>query len=208
MIHPNYEQGSAEWHEFRKGKIGGSDAPIICGVSPWKSNLTLWLEKLGKIEQPNLKDNYAVQRGVRLEPVVRGMVCLELDIDFEPAVITHDEFPYLSASLDGWNEEKKALIEIKVGNKKDHDALKKENPKSIPKKYYAQVQHQIFVTGASLAYYCSYYLAKGADDLSGELKIVEVTKDDDFINRYLPVAHEFHKCMNEDRPPEMVKLNA
>jgi len=32
----------------RKGFIGGSDAPIILGLSPWKSPYQLWLEKIGQ----------------------------------------------------------------------------------------------------------------------------------------------------------------
>jgi predicted phage-related endonuclease len=40
------QQQTPEWLEFRKNKIGASDAPIIMETSPWKTPYQLWLEKL------------------------------------------------------------------------------------------------------------------------------------------------------------------
>ena len=39
-------QQSEEWLEFRRSRIGASDAPIIMGVSPWKTHYKLWVEKI------------------------------------------------------------------------------------------------------------------------------------------------------------------
>lgn len=44
----NLLQNTQEWEKFRLQKIGASDAPIIMGVSPWKTPFQLWLEKQGK----------------------------------------------------------------------------------------------------------------------------------------------------------------
>ena len=41
------EQKSEEWLDWRKKGIGSSDAPIIMGVSPWKTPFELWEEKTG-----------------------------------------------------------------------------------------------------------------------------------------------------------------
>ena len=41
------EQGSREWHAWRKGVIGASDAPKIMGENPWGSRASLLDEKLG-----------------------------------------------------------------------------------------------------------------------------------------------------------------
>jgi len=41
------EQGSSEWHAWRKGVIGASDAPKIMGENPWGSRSSLLDEKLG-----------------------------------------------------------------------------------------------------------------------------------------------------------------
>jgi len=204
--HDSFEQGSGSWHQFRQKRIGGSDAPIISGQSPWKSSLNLWAEKCGSIEQPDLSQNFAVQRGVRLEPIVRGMVSIMLDMNFDPAVFTHTEKEYLSASLDGWDEENQAMIEIKVGNAPDHKKCNPEDPKSIPKKYFAQIQHQLYVVKPKRAFYCSYWIEKGKDEDRGDLKIVEVFPDEEFISRYLPIAEEFYQCVINNTPPRAVKL--
>lgn len=45
----NLLQNTQEWEKFRLQKIGASDAPIIMGVSPWKTPFQLWLEKTGQI---------------------------------------------------------------------------------------------------------------------------------------------------------------
>lgn len=206
MKHESFEQGSSEWHEFRKTRIGASDAPIICGLSPWSSSLQLWMEKLGKVAAKDLSENFAVQRGVRLEPVVRGMASIKLDCDFEPAVFTDDERPYMMASLDLWNEEKQWMGEIKVGNKADHARLKEDDPSTVPEKYYAQLQQQMYVVKPKRAFYCSYWIEKGKDENKGDLKIVEVFPDQKFIEAYLPILDAFNECVIKDIPPEAVQI--
>jgi len=48
-----------EWLEVRKRGIGSSDAASVVGLSPYKSQLELWLEKTGRDEglpQPDPQD--------------------------------------------------------------------------------------------------------------------------------------------------------
>lgn len=195
------EQRSIEWHSFRARRIGGSDAPIICGWSPWKDALTLFLEKTGKIQQPDSSGNFAIQRGIRLEPMVRAMVEMKLDLDFPDSILVHEEKPYLMASLDGWNAEKRILLEIKIGNKKDHDRG------IVPDKYYPQLQHQMYVTDTQFAYYASYYLEKSAEDQHGHLNIIELKRDEEFLAAYLPMADRFYEALVNNKPPEVAKIN-
>ena len=53
----------------RKTFIGGTDAAAIIGVSPWRSPLDVWMEKVGMSE--GTPDNWAMRAGRALEPVVR-----------------------------------------------------------------------------------------------------------------------------------------
>jgi len=39
-----------QWLEARKQGIGGSDAPTVAGINPWKSPVELYMEKTGEIE--------------------------------------------------------------------------------------------------------------------------------------------------------------
>ena len=53
----------AAWLRMRSGGIGGSDAAVIAGLSPWKSPYELYLEKTGEAAAPDLSDNERVYWG-------------------------------------------------------------------------------------------------------------------------------------------------
>ena len=38
-----------EWHRLRKNGLGGSDAAVVLGISPFKSSLELWYEKANDV---------------------------------------------------------------------------------------------------------------------------------------------------------------
>lgn len=201
-----FEQRSPEWLDFRKTRIGGSDAAIICGLSPWSTVDQLYGEKSGVIPKKEFTSNWAIDRGVRLEPVVCGMVNIIMDRDFMPVTYARADPNYIMASLDGYDEGHCEAIEIKVGNRKDHDHLadyKESTPQLIivPKKYYPQMQQQMFVMDLEHIFYCSYYLSKGTPEGNGNLKIVKVLRDENFLSQYLAAAAEFMECIRELRPP-------
>lgn len=204
-------QRSTEWYQFRAKSIGASDAPIICGLSPWKSPLQLWMEKTGKIGQPDNSDNFAIQRGIRLEPVVCAMACLLLDRNFVAKTFAHHDKRYIMASLDGWDEDHQEALEIKVGNLADHKKLVGEMESTpirrvVPEKYYAQLQQQIYVTDREWTWYASYHTKKGEDEARGDMRIVKCYRDDEFLDRYLPIAEAFFHSLISNQPPEAVKL--
>jgi putative phage-type endonuclease len=145
------EQQTAEWHEFRKKGIGSSDAAVIMGVSPWRSLHDLWCEKTGR--EYEKQDNWATARGNEMEPVARADYELRYGIDMPPAVVFFDKYPFMRASLDGYNQELGLVLEIKCPGKADHAVAEAGK---IPEKYYAQVQHQLLVTGADEVHYYSY----------------------------------------------------
>ena len=39
----------AEWLDYRKTGIGGSDAAVVCGISKYKSPVELWMEKTNRL---------------------------------------------------------------------------------------------------------------------------------------------------------------
>lgn len=51
---PTLEMERTEWLEQRRKGIGGSDAPVIMGVNPWRSPMDLWLEKTGEYIEDTL----------------------------------------------------------------------------------------------------------------------------------------------------------
>ena len=139
------DQGTPEWHEWRKGKIGASDAPVIMGVSRFKTRFQLWLEFLSFIE-PSLESNFIQRRGHYMEDLARKWWELQTMSSWPPKLAVHDKNNKLIASLDGYNEESDEIIEIKYMGGKAFDEL--VTKKKIPDEYYPQLAHQLMVTGA------------------------------------------------------------
>lgn len=52
-----------EWLDIRQQGIGSSDAAVAVGLSPYKSALSLWLEKTGRKQPEDLSSKEAVLWG-------------------------------------------------------------------------------------------------------------------------------------------------
>ena len=188
------EQGSQTWLDWRKTRVCASDVPIIVGESKWCTPLLLWKRKLGFA--PEQSDNFGMARGRQLEPKVRDMVNEKMEACFSPVCGEHDDLEWAGASLDGYDYTMEAILEIKCPGLDDHKVAESDE---IPSHYYPQVQWQLFVADLELCYYASYY--------EGELVIVEVERDDDYIEKKLLTAcAEFKFCLtNMEQPPHSEK---
>lgn len=126
-----------DFHEFRSQGIGGSDAPIIEGLSPWTTPYELWEEKaLGKVKD---HDNYATRHGKALEGPTRERFEKLMGTFFVPDRVISASRPWIRANLDGVNFEKTDIVEIKNPlGPKDHELAKEGD---ISPKYYSQCQH-------------------------------------------------------------------
>ncbi|MDN3506511.1 MAG: YqaJ viral recombinase family protein [Simkaniaceae bacterium] len=183
------EQNTEEWLEFRKTKIGSSDAPIIMGESPWKTPQQLWEEKMGLRESSY--ESAAMHRGKQLEPAARKAFEKETGLVVWPNVLIHPEHEFIIASLDGITMDGKAAVEIKCPGEKTHQmALSGE----IPKHYQIQMQHQLAVTGLQEMFYYSYDGQRGVT--------LKVQRDNALIKALLEKEQEFFRYMKESTPPE------
>lgn len=181
------EQGSAAWLQWRLEGIGASDAPVIMGVSPYKTPLDLYREKKGIYQQPQTA---AMARGNHLEPYIREQFIEMVGVEVHPGCFEHSELEWCRCSVDGINIQRQMVIEIKAPKKSDHErALNKK----VPDHYYPQVQHILFVTGLQFLFYVSYY----ADDLA----IVEVERDDDYIETLVEQEKKFLENVKKGVPP-------
>ncbi len=61
-----FENGSAEWHEARKGAVGGSQVGAIIGVNPWESAVTAFYKFTGQIES-EVTPSMSMRLGTKLE---------------------------------------------------------------------------------------------------------------------------------------------
>lgn len=183
-------QQTAEWHEMRQEKIGASDAPIIMGVSPWKTPYQLWEEKVGLSK--NNKQTEWMKRGLDLEEEARKVFERETGLIVFPTVMFHKEHEFMMASLDGITIEGKHAVEIKCPGKVDHfKAMSGE----IPEKYYPQLQHQLEVTGLDMIYYLSY--------TKDTWRIIEVQRDQTYIEKLLNEEKKFFKKVKAIEAPSL-----
>lgn len=51
------EEQRAEWLEGRRQGIGGSDVAAVLGLSPWKTALDVWNDKLGLSEEKEMSED-------------------------------------------------------------------------------------------------------------------------------------------------------
>jgi len=199
-----------EWLVWRSQGVGGSDAPAVLGISPYQTPFQLWEEKTGKVTLERDTNEYITKKGNLYESFARSKYELINDMEMPPVRYEHQEISYLRATLDGGNQEEKKGIEIKYNGKAVHEAAKKL--KQIPEHHMAQMQHQLFVTGFKSIDYLSYYVASGKDEKGnkikpepkkGELVVVEVVPNMEWIHNYLIKAIEFWQLVQTDTPPPL-----
>lgn len=183
-----------EWLNWRTGKIGSSDCPVILGINKYKSKIELWEEKLGLKAQPIENEN--MRRGVYLEPLAQETFEKENKLSIKKDVFVSDEFDWMNASLDGWGYEngKTFLVEIKCPSMNTHlDTVEKG---TIPRMYYAQIQHQLYVTKFEYAYYYSFDGEKGFS--------IKVEPDQKFWDEMILEEKAFYGCLtNLIRPDDV-----
>jgi len=94
------------WKEERKYGIGASDAGAMMGMSNWKSNEELWLEKTGLREPEDISGKPFVQYGHDAEPHLRALFSLdhpEMEVTYDSPykIIRNSEYPFIFCTPDG-----------------------------------------------------------------------------------------------------------
>lgn len=186
------KQNTPEWLQWRKERIGASDAPIIMGVSPFKSPYELWEEKLGLCDIGSAMSEYRREMYQALEDKSRDFYNCLFDHDVAPDVITHPTIPWMIASLDGISKCRKYAVEIKNPGIEDHEIACNNK---VPKKYFPQLQHQMEVCQLeSITYQSSY---------NDQHVFVIVKRDDKYIKKLMEKEREFYYCMMSFKAPEL-----
>lgn len=181
------KQNSEEWHAFRKNHIGASEAPIILGVSPYKTPFGLLQEKFGA--KQSVVSDYILKKGHEMEDKARHLFELALEQKITPLVARSTKWPFLTASLDGITEAG-TIWEHKLVGSEDFLKIKAGQ---CPEKFFPQLQHQMLVTGAKLA-----ILAASYDPPEGyQYGSLSVASDIEYqVNVLLPAVTHFWEAMN------------
>ena len=144
----------AEWLEWRRNGLGGSDASVVCGINRWKSPVELWMEKTGQLNKDDDAGEYAYW-GNQLEALVRAEFTKRtgIEVNIVSQLLQSEEYPFMLANLDGECIHPiygKCLFEAKTCS-----AFRSaEWDNNVPEEYICQIQHYLAVTG-----YAGCYLA-------------------------------------------------
>lgn len=174
------KQNSPDWLEYRRLKIGASDCPIImCGTPSQKK--ALWEEKHGG------KSRYstpAMLNGSRFEGEALEKFNETMGLDFQSACFEREDFPWMMASVDGFDPFTEVHVEIKCPY--TNETFETLTQKEIPIRYMWQLQHQLFVCNKDRCYFVVYNYR------TQEISIREVEKNDTMISQLLKAEEEYY----------------
>lgn len=185
----------AEWLEWRKKGVGGSDASVVCGISRYKSPVELWMDKTDQIQSAEAGE--AAYWGTLLESIVRTEFSRRTGIEVQCVnqLLQSEEHPFMLANLDGVCEhpeygtcvfEAKTASAYKTGEWDD----------SIPDEYQLQIQHYMAVTG-----YRGAYIAVLIGGNTFRWKFIE--RDEELISMLIELEANFWKHVQNNTPPPL-----
>ncbi|TCO79106.1 YqaJ viral recombinase family nuclease [Marinisporobacter balticus] len=183
-----------EWLGSRTKGIGGSDAAAIAGLNPWKSPISVFLDKTGKADP--VEDNERMRIGRDLEDYVakRFEEATEMKVRRRNAILQHPKYDFMFANVDRLIVGKNEGLECKTTN----SYAKSEWEEGIPLHYEIQCLHYMAVTGAD-----AWWIAC----LIGNEKFVykRIERDESAINHLINIEKEFwedHVLANEMPAPD------
>lgn len=135
--------------------LGGSDMPIILGLSNFKTPYQLYLEKLG-LNPIEYEDTPLQYWGKQIEPLIRNEFTKRHNVivtDDELAChAVHSEYDFLCGHVDGFIPEYNAVFEAKCANSFMGKDWGEPNSDQIPLSYLIQVAFYCALTKADKAY--------------------------------------------------------
>ncbi len=191
----------SDWIKWRKDGIGGSDSAVILKLFPFgKTPLMLYREKISQDE--GFSGNLATKHGQDNEN--RALDWFEKKMGctlFRQVRVQNSKIPWIRATLDGIDGFDKYMVEAKCPfNLENHNAVK--DTKKVPEIYYPQCQHQILAKEVDGMYFESFNSKDPEDSI-----IIEVARDDKFIEEMLPEYEKFWNCVKNRTPPEATEYD-
>ncbi len=194
-----HELSREDWLDVRKQGIGSSDAAAAVGISPYQSQLELWLVKTGRDQHlrkvdPN-DETSPMYWGTLLEPIVASHYTRRTGhrVRRINAVLQHPDPDkhFMLANID--REILNADVQIlecktagEFGSRLWRDG--------VPEYVQCQVQHQLAVTGKASADVCVLLCGQ-------EIRIHRIERDDALIARLIQLEREFWSYVEADTPP-------
>jgi len=181
----------ADWHQWRRKGIGGSDLAAIMGLSPWATARDIYRKKKGikgALDDEADQENWVAKKvGHLLEPLVAEIFAYQTGFaPFEVRkMFAHSDYSYMLANVDYFitlPDGRTAILECKTSN--SHAKEKWDND-AVPLNYELQVRHYMAVMNVDVAFIACLYGNNENDfvwrrierDMDFEADIIAVQQD-------------------------------
>lgn len=136
-----------QWLEQRRSGLGGSDAAAVLGLSPWRSPVSVYLEKLG-LSEPR-PENLPMRAGKRLEPFILDEYLRETGgrADLNTRLYRHPEAPEILGTPDALREDEPLGVELKWVSERGAAAWGEPGTDEVPDYYHVQCDVYMAITG-------------------------------------------------------------
>jgi putative phage-type endonuclease len=193
------------WLRHRRTGIGGSEAGIVYGMSsPYRTPLSIWADKTGRLPIDTDSPGEAAEVGNVLEPLIRHNVVapyvkermgLSVTVLDPTHMYRSVEWPWMIADVDGWvilEDGGMVGLEIKTGSSYMLREWGGREGDEIPDLYYAQCQHYLAVTGLSEWW---------AFGLIGNQRVFRsIPRNEAFISELIDAEREFWETVLDNDP--------
>lgn len=163
----NVEPLTPEWHAARRGRIGGSEAAALLGLSPWESEFSLWHRKTGVLDTE--RDNDEMRAGRLLEPVIASWFATQhpdWDVNRNAGTWVHGARRWQLANPDGLITTERGELRILECKFALHDWQWRHGagpgePDEVPVYYDVQGQWYADVFGVKVVHFAVFHGASG-----------------------------------------------
>jgi putative phage-type endonuclease len=195
--HLRYNMITEEQRQQRMLGIGGSDMPIILGLSRYKTPYQLYLEKKGIVSTGD--EMTPVQYwGNRLEEVIRDEFSIRNKVKIEtPDTLIHPILNFMRANIDGYIVDWDSILEVKCSSQFMANEWGEDGSDAIPMAYLVQVAHYCSVKNANSAYIA---VLIGGNDY----RQYKYVRDFDLEKSIIESASAFWEAVQKDLPPPAV----
>lgn len=169
------------WLKYRKLGIGGSDAGAICGLNPYVSPISVYLDKTS--DKIIVKDNEAMRQGRDLEQYVADRFTEETGkrVRRDNRILQNVENPFMFANVDRMIVGESAGLECKTASPYSSSHWEDGH---IPEHYQIQCHHYMAVTGAKEWYIAVVILGR-------EFKFAKIKRDEEVISSLISIEKDF-----------------
>lgn len=177
--------------------LGGSDVAAILGISPWKTPLDVYLDKIQpRKEETDMGRLKVLNRGKRMEPYVIDLLAEEtgLEIVRRGERYLDPELNFIAAEIDA-EAATGENVEIKTVSPFKAKEWGEEQSDEIPLHYAAQAMHGMMVTSREV---CIFGVLIGGDDF----RVYRIERDDVTIDAIRQKEIEFWSRIQARQAPE------